>query len=351
MLPNMNGSYKAAEDLLSDASFRKWVLNPDPDTAAQWESWLAMHTGQLEAVEEAKALLSSVTFEERTLSDEDSTRILAFVLENKEPVHDAGDAEAKVFALFPQVSQWAKFAAVISFFVLGSLFFYLKLKQEDKVQYATNYGEIKTITLPDSSKVTLNSNSKLTVPEGWGSGKEREVWLEGEGFFEVLKKAPASGKGHVKFVVHTQSLDVEVLGTQFNVKERATETRVVLNSGSIKLKVNDSEETSPVYMIPGESVELLKQDDREVKKELVNPARYSYWKDRKLVLDNTSVAELAHVLKDIYGLEVKFENQKSAQRVLNGSLPTDDKDALLHALSLALGGTFEVRGQEVIFKE
>jgi ferric-dicitrate binding protein FerR (iron transport regulator) len=346
----MKNSYRDAEDLLADESFRKWLLHPDPDTALYWDSWLAIHPEQLDAVEEARELLKSVRFEERSLSAEESQRILAYIMSNKNSSNGSTEETgAKAISLFSETPQWIKFAAVVSFLILCGSLLFLKFSQEAHVQYATSYGEIKTILLPDSSKVTLNANSKLTISESWGIGEDREVWLEGEGFFEVLKKRADAQKGQVKFVVHTQNFNVEVLGTQFNVKERATETRVVLNSGKIKLDLNNLDESRPLYMMPGESVELLKSKGIKVKKELVNPESYSSWINQKLVLDGTTVAELAHVLKDIYGLDAKFENGSTAQRVLNGTLPTDDKEALLHAISVALNVTYEVRGSEVFF--
>src|SRR6185437_3682694 len=80
----------------------------------------------------------------------------------------------------------------------------------------TGYGEIKSVLLPDSSVVTLNANSKLRIPEQWTEASGRQVWLEGEAYFAVQKKAATAEK----FVVHTTEVDVEVLGTKFNVNAR-----------------------------------------------------------------------------------------------------------------------------------
>src|SRR5579872_616700 len=80
----------------------------------------------------------------------------------------------------------------------------------------TGYGEIKSVLLPDSSVVTLNANSTMRIPEQWTEASGRQVWLEGEAYFQVQKK-PATAE---KFVVHTKEVDVEVLGTKFNVNAR-----------------------------------------------------------------------------------------------------------------------------------
>src|ERR1700727_3570645 len=75
----------------------------------------------------------------------------------------------------------------------------------------TGYGEIKNILLPDSSVVILNANSSMRIPQQWTESGGRQVWLEGEAYFQVQKK-PSTAQ---KFVVHTRQGDVEVLGPGF----------------------------------------------------------------------------------------------------------------------------------------
>ena len=101
--------------------------------------------------------------------------------------------------------------------------------------YKTDFAQIKHITLPDGSKVTLNANSELKLSLDWSDKGDRQVWLDGEAYFEVEKK-PAT---HQKFVVHTKDIDVEVLGTKFNVNTRHEKAIVSLEEGKIKLSLHD----------------------------------------------------------------------------------------------------------------
>lgn len=85
--------------------------------------------------------------------------------------------------------------------------------------YATQYGEQRVVELPDHSVVSLNANSTLRFRNDWSQANTlREVWLDGEAFFSVQKQEGAAGPA--KFIVHTNDLDVEVLGTRFNVSNR-----------------------------------------------------------------------------------------------------------------------------------
>ncbi|WP_168193925.1 FecR family protein [Pontibacter sp. SGAir0037] len=347
----MNDNYKNADELLANELFVKWLQHPDADTNAYWESWLSRHPEQRGAVEEAKRILQHVAFDDWSLSEEDSQLMLQNILANKNPaVTPPAKQEAKIHHLSNWLSGWnMAAAAAVVLLLLAGVGFYLLSNQQKTLQYATAYGEIKTILLPDSSEVVLNANSKLKWNENWDGTTDRQVWLEGEGFFSVLKKRRATAKeGDVKFTVHTQNMDVEVLGTEFNVKERPSETRVVLNSGKVRLSINALKKEEPVYMEPGESVKLNKNS---IEKTLVKAGDFSAWQKRKLVLNNTTVADVANILNDIYGVQVIFRNPLTANRVLNGTLPTNDQAALLNALATTLGVEIQVEGRQVIVHE
>ncbi len=108
------------------------------------------------------------------------------------------------------------------------------------------------ILLPDSSWVILNAQSQLSYSATWKSNQYREVWLKGEGFFDI-KKSPQSGR---ELIVHTDDLSIRVLGTRFNVNSRSDKTDVVLKERNIQLnQLNFPAIThSEIVMKPGEMV-------------------------------------------------------------------------------------------------
>ncbi|MBT1712529.1 FecR domain-containing protein, partial [Fulvivirgaceae bacterium PWU5] len=122
-----------------------------------------------------------------------------------------------------------------------------------------------------SKRPVLTANSRLELSEDWDS--DREVWLHGEAYFEGRKKTnPADASRRYKFTVHTSSLDVNVVGTEFTVSQRE-KTTVVLNEGRIELAVDDQY----IAMKPGDKVEV--SGGKELRHETVNPKVYSAWKD------------------------------------------------------------------------
>jgi transmembrane sensor len=189
----------------------------------------------------------------------------------------------------------------------------------------TNYGERLTVTLPDQSSVVLNGNSKLRFNENWSESSDREVWIDGEGFFAVQHT-----KSHQKFVVHTgEGLDVEVLGTKFNVKSREHSSEVLLTEGKVKLNVG-SMNNNPVYLEPGE---LATVKENKLSKRVVADKQYTSWVRSKLFFDQMTLLELSVILHDTYGLNVTFENEELKSRQLSGEISSATADDILFAIA------------------
>ena len=119
---------------------------------------------------------------------------------------------------------------------------------------STNLGSKSKIQLPDGSLVWLNADSRIIYKENF-QGPFREVQLTGEAFFEVVKD-----KEH-PFIIHTQSIDLKVLGTAFNVRsytnEKKTETSLI--RGSIEVTLHDNPDKK-IVLKPNEK--LIVQNNR-----------------------------------------------------------------------------------------
>lgn len=147
------------------------------------------------------------------------------------------DEEPSVRKLWPEA---LKYAAVL---VLGATLFvwYLSTPRGKETSIATNWQNSTTaprvqrkIILSDSTVVTLNSGTTLSYPLSFGN-KNREVYLNGEAFFEVHKDRRRP------FIIHTKKMNVRVLGTVFNIKsyDDAPLSETSLIEGSIEVTLND----------------------------------------------------------------------------------------------------------------
>jgi len=235
-----------------------------------------------------------------------------------------------------------KLAASFVGILLISVVLYLGFYRTDSIVYATQYGETKTLLLPDSSVVTLNANSKLRLVGNWANTQPREVWLEGEAFFSVQHTL-----NDQKFLVHTPKLQVEVLGTEFNVNNRRDKTTVVLSSGSVKLNAENLEHG--LVMQPGDLVAFA-TNTNDFQQKIVDTELYTSWKNHRLVFDGTAIQDIAQILEDTYGLEVIIKDRELGQKKFKGTVPSHDLDILVQGLSESFNINVTRKGNTIFIK-
>jgi transmembrane sensor len=307
-------------DFAMDEYFQSWVFNSGDESVRNfWESWLLEHPEKRSDVAEAKKLLQSVRFSRHELSADEVSDLWNRIHSDdiKHPSHIRGARPA---------SMYRAAAAIVVIGIAG--LFYLLSNDKPWAEYHTTYGETKSITLPDGSSVVLNANSKLTVHSDWNEQPSREIWLDGEAFFSVVHKT----NNQPFKVIKAEGVTVEVLGTTFNVYNRTNGTKIVLNSGQIRLNLPTEQSPEMVVMQPGEMVEYKEQ---HYKKKAVNPLLYTAWTNNKIILDHTSLGEMVYMLKDSYGLEVKVSDTKLLEETVSGSMPLGDPEILLSQMARA----------------
>jgi ferric-dicitrate binding protein FerR (iron transport regulator) len=223
----------------------------------------------------------------------------------------------------------------------------------DKVTYATGYGEVREVMLPDSSMITLNANSVLTYEDFWAENNTREVWIQGEAFFKISQMdtlyVPPDLKQYKSFIVHTDEMDVKVLGTQFNVQTRREKTSVTLNSGKVALRLHKSKEKEPLILLPGDNV-TYDQSLQILTRSQVEPEKYSAWRFGKIIFDKVSLYEVALKIEDQYGVKVIFTDPQIAQQEFVGSVPSDNVDALITSISRLYHLEVVKKGNTIIFQ-
>ncbi len=215
-------------------------------------------------------------------------------------------------------------AAAITIVAVVSAVFYWSSHRMNTLH--TQPGEHLCITLPDSTHITLNGNTTLRYSARWDAHSAREVWLDGEAFFAVQHTA-----SHQKFIVHTpQTLNVEVLGTKFNLRSRGEQTaEVMLTEGKVKLQMTNSV-AAPVYLNPGE---LATVAGKVVSKRAAEQKPYTSWLNNTLVFNRTSLRDIAARLHDTYGLTVTFADTTLARRELSGEIASATADDILYAIA------------------
>lgn len=154
------------------------------------------------------------------------------------------------------------------------------------------------LELPDGTRVWLNSESKLHFPLRF-KGNRREVKLEGEGYFEVMKDATAP------FHVLANGADLRVLGTSFNVTTYRGRMVATLVEGRLCLTYRDES----VLMLPNVQAEVLPENGKIVTR-MVDVKHYTLWKDGIFYFEGADLATIMERLSQWYDVNVTFGNEE-----------------------------------------
>ena len=324
----MSSNSSLLEKLLSDEKFVSWVQSNGKEYDAYWQRWIVEHPQYEETLEKARSYLLELGTHRYTLSDAQN-KLLRQKIFSSPQFHISEDKKTAPKLLQRRQLLW-RAAAVFLLGGLGGWLAWQAMKDSSISTYHTAYGEVKQITLPDSSLVTLNANSMLRYRYD-SQQNQREVWLSGEGFFDVRRSKAHNQTQPSSFVVHTDQLTVQVLGTRFNVKHRGEKTQVVLEEGSIQLAVEEREGT--LLMQPDELIEVH-HSSKEIDQQQVQAQNYSTWKEGVLRFEGASFDEISSVLSENYGLTLYFSDQERMTFInLRGTFPADNVDLLLEAIA------------------
>ena len=342
----MDYSKFQVEDFVSDEYFVKWVKRPNGENKAFWTAWMSKNPESAGRIREAREIVLQLDFKPNlppegkflevwdkiAKADADNLRSLPNVLA-KTALQDKkrGQNRRLLYGIAASVTLLIVFA-----------FIFISIRSRT-LEISTAFGESRTVFLPDSTKVTLNSNSKISFAPSLLSNGSREVFLQGEAFFSVVHK-----DNHEKFIVHTGELNVEVLGTKFNVNSRRGQTKVILTEGKVRLNMTSNKKHPDVIMAPGEYVAFAKG---KLTRKTVDTNDYLEWRNNRLVFVGTSLQDIAQMLEDNYGYEVSFQNDSIRNRKFTGSSSAVEIEELLEKLSRVYDLKVEKNGNKVLLKQ
>lgn len=325
-------------DLIDDRSFMLWVSQPTNELNTKWDNIQKAYPSLIPTIATAKRLVRSMRFETEILDKKEQQELWNTI------------AASTTLRTIPvkKFGTWFPYAAAA--ILVGVLFAAgLLYSSFQQVTIQTPYGQMQTMTLPDGSRVTLNANSRIKYDRSWDDDEIREVWIDGEAFLKVNhlhQDGPV--KDHQRFVVHTGALNVEVLGTSFNVNDRRGRTEVALLEGKISLDLRNSAEGT-LILAPGDIVEYA---GGKLNKKPANVIEYTSWKDGKLYFRDVPVSKIFDYFEDIYGYKVRVDDPTILTRRLSGTISSSNEEVFLEtvARTLNLSITTNKASRELIIK-
>jgi len=264
-----------------------------------------------------------------------------------------------------------KYAAVFIIAAVSSYFLFKysgsgeELREETYTEIRINNGSKSTIVLPDSSIIKLNSGSYIRYPDNF-KGTNRQVFLEGEAFFDVRTRQP------FPFYVKTGNISIKVTGTKFNVKSFSDDQFIetTLISGKIIIEELTSEKHSKQqvvlnpnqFAVYNKRTKKLDISDLDVKEEImpVQPVRITTeppvvkspeiitaWKDDKFVFYNERFDDLSIRLERWFNVNIEILDEELKEYRFSGTFKGENIERALDALKRASSFEFQINKNHV----
>ncbi|WP_242202365.1 FecR family protein [Aestuariivivens insulae] len=225
-------------------------------------------------------------------------------------------------------------------------------RDTEKTETAYNYLTIPRggqffVKLSDGTQVWLNSETKLKYPETFVDGQKRMVeLLYGEAYFKV---SPSTAHKGSTFLVANNNHEIEVLGTEFNVKAYNNESKVTTTL--VEGKVNIKYQGKDHVLLPNQQ-SVLNRNTNTITFNEVDVIHEISWKEGLFRFDNKSLKEIMVVLSRWYDFDVEFKNKSVESELFFGTLGKHEKieDILKNLKELEVIKNYEFREKKIIIE-
>ena len=244
---------------------------------------------------------------------------------------------------------WLKVAAAVILLIGCNYFSYTENLTEVYTNADSPYeikvpaGSRTNIVLPDGTEVSLNAGSVLRYHRGFGI-RERNVTLDGEGYFKVAKNA------EVPFFVKTNDVQVQVVGTVFNVRAYDDDNYVMVSllEGRVNLSASAN---SVMKLFPNEQA-LYNKNTGRMEKLKTNASKACDWLDGGLTFENASFADIAHRLERKFQVKISIESERLKAEHFSGSFDSNQNIYdILHEINVEKQYTWKVSGDTIFITD
>jgi transmembrane sensor len=324
-IPTVRMHYKffSTEDFIQDELFQQWVFAPNEESNHYWQAFLLHYPLQQKKVDEARAFLLVMKFERNVpeaLVHKIKLNLNAAIdlLEAPQKQHGHADAlrkmprkwsgKAALFKiLYPVAASLLIITLFIGYFVIQNNDAPNLLQALILEKQKTPKGKQRHIILADGTHVWLNANSELKYAKNFLGKKNREVYLDGEAFFDV------SENKEKPFIVHASGLSIKVLGTAFNVRSYADDhiVETTLVRGKVSIASASEDSIHQVTLLPNQQALFIKDSKTMALEGAVNTENYIGWKDGWMIFDDKPFSYIKETLERWYDVSIIMEDEDS----------------------------------------
>lgn len=354
----MDKSNFSVEDFVLDSDFRDWILFPNKQRNLRWELYLEEHPHRVKEIQTAREIvlnLPKTAFKIRedevsalweqienklTRVSETKPESSSIPLNSKATIGRYVESSSKRRVNYPLL----KIAAILLLTALLGFLYYSLPKTEVPEQinwltYSTKPGVKSSLTLSDGSKITLNAGTSIRYIQNF-VGDTRELFLEGEAFFEVAHDTLKP------FIVHTQDITTKALGTSFNIRANNSEKIAIsLVTGKVEVKSQEVQEFID-FLTPGEQVNTFAKGN-SWEKDAFDQEKVIAWINQTIIFDETPIPEAIKILENWFGVTITLNNFKEQHLTLSGKFKNETLKNILDGLSYTARFKYEIEGKEI----
>ena len=216
-------------------------------------------------------------------------------------------------------------------------------REGERISFTFN--SMQTLELSDGTRATFDVGSSFAYDKNFAKARAREVFLDGEAYFEVAK----NDKSH--FIIHAGIGRIEVLGTKFNVRawEGTKQVVVAVQEGRVSFQTEGNDDTSQVVYLSKDRASRLIEGKSPTPPEEIDISKYLSWMKREFYFQNTPVQEVLNQLERWYN--VKVEIADSAMLKDNVTVFIENKPLAenLDLISVVMNVQYVQRGDTIRF--
>lgn len=336
----------SAEQLTQEPSFKAWALESDAAAYNFWEDWLMAHPEREQEAERARDILlaDEEPLPASAAADEDAQweaiarrSGLSHTLASQTPVRQLTPKTRWSWNMAAQVAAVVLLAIGIGTWLVRDV---QQHTAQPELVYQTVVvpkGQQRQLTLSDGTRISLHAGAELSFPEHFGSDK-REIFLKGQGFFQVAKDPSRP------FSVVSQQVRTTALGTSFDVKASGGAIVVSLVEGKVAV-------TAPgvrTELIPGQQA-AYDTTRRQLQKSALDEQTMA-WRKGVLIFQEDTYADMIQKLEQWYGVRIMPAEQLPADRRFNARFQGQSLDEVLQAICYAEQLSYERKQDVIILK-
>lgn len=350
-------------DFLSDDSFVDWATGKRPEMHDFWVAWPQAYPHKAEVYHQAIEIASSLKI--KPSADLSQAEVASLVHKLMSSANTVEEEQINIRQLPWYRRDWLRVAAAALIIASITALIY---RRDEPVSGSNPQAEVKipafqevttpgVIRLPDNSTVVLKEGSKIRYASRFSQSK-REVYLEGEAFFEVTKD---TGR---PFIVRTNELITKVLGTSFSVRayKEDKEFNVTVNTGkvsvfagsgvaekSISSKNLERVENGGVLISPNQQVTFYRSATKLIKKKLAVPTALSMEvAEVKLNFVDTPFSEVVAALSEAYDIKINYDEKRMGNCPLTASLSKQQLYEKLDLICQAVEAKYRIEEGHIV---